>query len=176
MTQNVIILMWANPIWGPLEWVENRDHFRPEMATNEPQQQQIGIVIGEAHHTSGFKVRSAWQVGNEMCSAVQQRWAKWRLTNDDKLKDHRLVPLKPPLFFHFTLPLSYWHWRNRFLGFLCSLKNSGFGAVSPYKTFQGAQGSIPSLAGLYENPIYRTGPLGYMGWRNRFLRIDSWAP
>ncbi len=35
------------------------------------------------------------------------------------------------------------------------------------------QVSIPSLAGRYDNPIFRTGPLG---WRNRFLGIDSWAP
>ncbi len=26
------------------------------------------------------------------------------------------------------------------------------------------------------NPICRTGPPGYIGWRNRFLGIDSWAP
>ncbi len=22
----------------------------------------------------------------------------------------------------------------------------------------------------------RTGPIGYLGWRNRFLGLDSWAP
>ncbi len=52
-----------------------RDHFRPEMATNEPHLRQIGVVIGEAHHTCGIEVRSAFtgkgQVGNEMCSAVR---------------------------------------------------------------------------------------------------------
>ncbi len=31
------------------------------------------------------------------------------------------------------------------------------------------QESIPSLAGQYDNPIWRTGPPGYIVWRNRFL-------
>jgi hypothetical protein len=31
------------------------------------------------------------------------------------------------------------------------------------------------LGGPVRNPIYRTGPPGYIGWRNRFLGIDSWA-
>ncbi len=44
------------------------------------------------------------------------------------------------------------------------------------KPFLGAQESILSLAGLYDNPIWRTGPPGYIGWRNGFLGIDSWAP
>jgi hypothetical protein len=35
--------------------------------------------------------------------------------------------------------------------------------------------SIPSLAGRYDNPICRTGPQDYIGWRNRFLGIDSWS-
>jgi hypothetical protein len=36
---------------------------------------------------------------------------------------------------------------------------------------------IPSLqAGRSDNLIWRTGPSGYMGWRNQFLGIDSWAP
>jgi hypothetical protein len=39
----------------------------------------------------------------------------------------------------------------------------------------GAQESIPSMTGLYDNPICRTGPAGCIGWRNRFLGIDSWA-
>ncbi len=30
--------------------------------------------------------------------------------------------------------------------------------------------------GAVRNPICRTGPPGYIGWRNRFLGIDSWAP
>ncbi len=30
--------------------------------------------------------------------------------------------------------------------------------------------------GPVRNPICRTGPPGYIGWRNRFLGIDSWAP
>jgi hypothetical protein len=29
------------------------------------------------------------------------------------------------------------------------------------------------FASRYENPIYRTGLPGYIGWRNRFLGIDS---
>jgi hypothetical protein len=31
------------------------------------------------------------------------------------------------------------------------------------------------LAGRYDNPNCRTGPSGYIGWRNRFLGIDSWT-
>jgi hypothetical protein len=30
--------------------------------------------------------------------------------------------------------------------------------------------------GPVQNPICRTGPPGYIGWRNRFLGIDFWAP
>jgi hypothetical protein len=32
-----------------------------------------------------------------------------------------------------------------------------------------------SMTGRYDNPIWRTGPAGYKGWRNRFPEIDSWA-
>jgi hypothetical protein len=32
---------------------------------------------------------------------------------------------------------------------------------------------IPSLASLYNNPILRTGPPGYIGWRYRLLGINS---
>ncbi len=32
------------------------------------------------------------------------------------------------------------------------------------ETFLGAQESIPSLAGRYDNPLCRTGPPGYIGW------------
>ncbi len=50
-------------------------------------------------------------------------------------------------------------------------------SLSPYlQTFLWAQESIPNLAGRYDNPIRRTGPPGYIGWWNRFLGIDSWAP
>ncbi len=35
-----------------------------------------------------------------------------------------------------------------------------------------AQESIPNLADRYDNPIWLTGPPGYIGWRNRFLGID----
>ncbi len=39
------------------------------------------------------------------------------------------------------------------------------------------QGSIPrNLEGRFDKPICQTGPPGYIGWRNRFLEIDSWAP
>jgi hypothetical protein len=31
------------------------------------------------------------------------------------------------------------------------------------------------MTGLYDIPICRTGPAGYISWRNRFLGIDSWA-
>ncbi len=34
--------------------------------------------------------------------------------------------------------------------------------------------SLPG--GPVRNPICRTGPPGYIGWRNRFLGIDAWAP
>jgi hypothetical protein len=30
--------------------------------------------------------------------------------------------------------------------------------------------------GTQQEKGYRTGPPGYIGWRNGFLRIDSWAP
>jgi hypothetical protein len=30
--------------------------------------------------------------------------------------------------------------------------------------------------GPVRNPICRTGQPGYIGWRNRFLGIDAWAP
>jgi hypothetical protein len=32
---------------------------------------------------------------------------------------------------------------------------------------------IPSLASLYNNPILRTGPPGYIAWRYRLLGINS---
>jgi hypothetical protein len=32
------------------------------------------------------------------------------------------------------------------------------------------------LAGRNDNPICGTGLPGYIGWRNRFLGINSWAP
>jgi hypothetical protein len=35
---------------------------------------------------------------------------------------------------------------------------------------------ILSLASLYTNPILRTGPPGYIGWRYRLLGMNSWAP
>jgi hypothetical protein len=37
---------------------------------------------------------------------------------------------------------------------------------------------LKSLWGLgtEEEQGYRTGPPGYIGWRNSFLGIDSWAP
>ncbi len=45
-----------------------------------------------------------------------------------------------------------------------------------WKPFQGAQESIPSQAGRCDNPIWRTGPPGNVGWRIWFLGIDSWTP
>ncbi len=45
-----------------------------------------------------------------------------------------------------------------------------------FKTFWGFQESIPSLTGPYDNPISRTGPTSFIGWRNRFIGIDSWTP
>ncbi len=41
------------------------------------------------------------------------------------------------------------------------------------KTFKIARESIPNLPGRYHNPICRTGPPGYIGWRNPFVVIDS---
>jgi hypothetical protein len=37
---------------------------------------------------------------------------------------------------------------------------------------------LNNLGGLGTGKEYgcRTGPPGYIGWRNRFLEIDSWAP
>jgi hypothetical protein len=58
--QDIKILIWANPFRGPLEWLENRDHVWPEMAMNEPHLRQIGVEIGEVHHTCGTEVRSAF--------------------------------------------------------------------------------------------------------------------
>ncbi len=40
---------------------------------------------------------------------------------------------------------------------------------APVLSFSGAQESIPSLVGPYDNPVWRSGPPGYIGWRNRFL-------
>ncbi len=34
---------------------------------------------------------------------------------------------------------------------------------------------FPPLSGRYDNPIWRTCPTGYIGWRNWFLWIDSWT-
>jgi hypothetical protein len=34
---------------------------------------------------------------------------------------------------------------------------------------------MPNLTVRYDNPICRTGLPGYVGWRNRFFCIDSWA-
>ncbi len=44
-----------------------------------------------------------------------------------------------------------------------------------FVSFYGAQESISSLAGRYDNLICRTGPPGYIGWCYRFLGIDFWA-
>ncbi len=45
-----------------------------------------------------------------------------------------------------------------------------------FVNFEGAQESIPSLAGRYYNLVCRTGAPGFIGWRSQFLGIDSWAP
>ncbi len=39
-----------------------------------------------------------------------------------------------------------------------------------------SQGIDSSMAALYDNPICRTSPPGYIGWRNRSIGIDFWAP
>ncbi len=56
---------------------------------------------------------------------------------------------------------------------------SGFLEVSPQPVFVDLLRSprIDSQpGGPVRNPICRTGPPGYIGWRNRFFGIDSWAP
>jgi hypothetical protein len=35
---------------------------------------------------------------------------------------------------------------------------------------------MDELLERYDNPICRTSPPGCIGWQNRFLGIDSWAP
>ncbi len=40
----------------------------------------------------------------------------------------------------------------------------------------GIEGIDSHPGGPVRNPICRTGPPGYIGWRNRFLGIDAWAP
>ncbi len=37
------------------------------------------------------------------------------------------------------------------------------------KPFKEPRNQFPALAKRYDNPIYRAGPQGYIGWRNRFL-------
>ncbi len=44
------------------------------------------------------------------------------------------------------------------------------------KPFKEPRKRFPALAGQDVNPIWRTGPPDCIGWRNRFLGIDSWAP
>ncbi len=39
-----------------------------------------------------------------------------------------------------------------------------------------SQGIDSQPAGRYDNPIFCTGPPGNIGWRHRFLGIDSWTP
>ncbi len=39
--------------------------------------------------------------------------------------------------------------------------------------FLRSPGIIFSLAGWYDNPVWRTGLPGYIDWRNRFLRIGT---
>ncbi len=43
------------------------------------------------------------------------------------------------------------------------------------KPFKEARNRFPALAGRYDNPIWRTGPPGYTGSRNRFIGIYSWC-
>ncbi len=43
------------------------------------------------------------------------------------------------------------------------------------KPFKDPRNPIPSLAGRYDNQVWRTGPPDYIGWRNRFHGIDFWA-
>ncbi len=49
---------------------------------------------------------------------------------------------------------------------------------SPPPLFTAELEFLKSLWGLgtEEEKGYRTGPPGYIGWRNSFLGIDSWAP
>ncbi len=54
--------------------------------------------------------------------------------------------------------------RNRFLV-----------AINVYKSDKEFLKSLWGL-GTEEEWVYRTGPPGYICWRNSFLGIDSWAP
>jgi hypothetical protein len=53
---------------------------------------------------------------------------------------------------------------------------AGYTRARICKPFKEPRNRFPALAGRYDNPIYRTGPTGYKGRRDRFLGIDSWAP
>ncbi len=44
------------------------------------------------------------------------------------------------------------------------------------KCFKEPRNWFPGLTGRCGNPIWRTGPPGYIGWQRRFLGIDFWGP
>ncbi len=94
----------------------------------------------------------------------------------------------PPLFSLDSIPLS--NWRNLLSSLFCFLPYyEQFGGSKVQKTFfmpsakpkgipNVRAGLLKSLWGLgtEEEEGYRTGPPGYIGWRNSFLGIDSGAP
>jgi hypothetical protein len=81
-------------------------------------------------------------------------------------------------FSSFIFSLQSSSFLHIFLSSVFPLKSPFFFFFPPEPVFVdlfGDQESIPSMTGLYAIPICRTGPAGYIGWRNRFLGIDSWA-
>ncbi len=66
-------------------------------------------------------------------------------------------------------------------GFPRKRKQLGIPFRSMSSFFRGLTETVPSLiCGFFWNeitlPTLRTSPPGYIGWRTRFLGIDSWAP
>ncbi len=57
-----------------------------------------------------------------------------------------------------------------------NLYESNVGAEPVFVDLLRGPGIDSQPGGPVRNPICRTGPPGYIGWRNRFLGIDSWAP
>ncbi len=68
----------------------------------------------------------------------------------------------------------YWYRSSFFESVYFWGKN--LGSEPEFVNLFGAQDSISSLADRNDNPIWRTCPQGNLGWRNRYLGIDSWSP
>jgi hypothetical protein len=70
-----------------------------------------------------------------------------------------------------------------FRALIFSDKNKGLIVIEPFISTEPVfvdllrgPGIDSQPGGPVRNPICRTGPPGYIGWRNRFLGIDAWAP